>query len=151
MVRRVHSYANGGPVDGYQPKFKQAYLNEVAADKASAASKAAEQEGAAQRNLSKINARNTAERRASLRVGAQTARTQETTNAAARAARVARPAVSAAEAGAGRVALRAGAVGLAGVGGYLAGKALNDKYDVSGKIVDAIAPKYDPNAKEKSK
>lgn len=50
---------------------------------------------------------------------------------------------------AGRLASFAGNAGNvvgAGMAGYQAGTALNKKYNISGRIVDAISPKYDPNA-----
>ena len=48
---------------------------------------------------------------------------------------------------AGRIAGAAGAVFTAAQAGYALGSAVNKKYNISGKIVDSISPKYDPNAK----
>jgi len=162
MVRRVHTYSDGGPV--HQPKWTPKYKAELdakaAAEKAAEparAAKAAAGEARMNKALADMRVKNkeraTVDRRAAARMRANKAPTRQTTNAAARyaskTARAAGPAVSAAEATAGRVALRAGAVGLAGAAGYAAGKYANDKLKISDKIVDAISPKYDPNAKEK--
>lgn len=51
----------------------------------------------------------------------------------------------------GRFAGAAGAVAAAGQAGYALGTALNKRYNVSGRIVDAVSPKYDPNAKTAKK
>lgn len=45
------------------------------------------------------------------------------------------------------IASRAGALGAAGTAGFVAGTALNKKFNISGKIVNAISPSKDPNAK----
>jgi hypothetical protein len=48
---------------------------------------------------------------------------------------------------AGAAVGRASAVATAGQLGYMAGTALNKKYNISGRIVDKSAPTYNPNAK----
>lgn len=47
---------------------------------------------------------------------------------------------------AGGALSRLNAAATAGAVGYAAGTALNKKFNISGRIVDAIAPKYNPNA-----
>jgi hypothetical protein len=46
---------------------------------------------------------------------------------------------------------RVNAVASAGAAGYAAGSALNKKFNISTKIVDAVSPKYDPNPKKRKR
>lgn len=54
-------------------------------------------------------------------------------------------------AAAGRALGPISAVATAGQAGYMVGTALNKKFNISGRIVDKFAPKYNPNAKTPAK
>jgi hypothetical protein len=52
---------------------------------------------------------------------------------------------------AGRALGPIGAVATAGQAGYMIGTALNKKFNISGRIVDAVSPSYNPNDKGRSR